>query len=340
MQIDIKPGFYKKPIWLIPIIAFFAALIYYFISKASFGAAKNVFGYTHEISLLLIGFIILADGLKYQRRKEFIEGIPTSKIRSVPMGFSELSGVARQKFDLKSPLTNAVCVFYRFTIERKSVNKKNRRTWMWELIKEKTSTIYFYIEDETGQILVDPMDAEAVLPVDYRYVETQGTLTSTPVELRYTEWYIEPGDKLYILGTVRKFKDAVGDRREKLTERLRQLKENKEKLKGFDTNKDGNIDAEEWDKARESVEQELVEEELKNPVVLEDDVVVAKGDVENTFFISDRSEKELTQKLFLKSILFGLGGTLLIIIILTSLLARSHILPRDLVIPWDKIYKG
>ncbi|MEW6482511.1 MAG: GIDE domain-containing protein [bacterium] len=233
------------------------------------------------------------------------------------MGFAELTGKAKQRFPLKSPLTYTDCVYYRFTIEKEQEDSEGRS--YWEVVKEEKSTNYFYIEDDTGKILVDPLDAEAILPVDYQHVDATGG-----GEIRYTEWYIQPDEQVYVLGTVRKFKDAVLDRKKKLRERLRSLKKDKEKLKQFDVDKNGQISIEEWDKAREQIEQGLFEEELKQPQKPEDDIVIAKGDTEKTFVISDKSEKEVRKELGIENIaLIFIMGFCLLITMGISLLAKS-----------------
>ncbi|MDI6735416.1 MAG: hypothetical protein QME42_04345 [bacterium] len=77
-----------------------------------------VFGYIHEIVFILIGPGLFFYGFFKLKKKRLIEDIPTSKIRSVAMGFAEIKGKARQKIPLKSPLTSADCVYYKFLVEK------------------------------------------------------------------------------------------------------------------------------------------------------------------------------------------------------------------------------
>lgn len=339
MYISINPQYYKKLFWIIPAGAILLVVICLLLGIVSFSEARNLFGYAHEIPLILVGFYVFLNGFERYRKKRLVENIPTSKIRSVAMGLSELMGKAKQSAiggPLKSPITHTDCVYYRFLIEKERRGYKGRR--YWTVVNEGNSTNYFYIEDETGKILVDPLESEVILPKDYEYVDEEIVGISS-YRKRYTEWYIQPGEQVYVLGTVMKFKDDVLARKEKLIERLRQLKEDKEKLKKFDINKNGQISVEEWDKAREAIEQKLLEEELKQPSEPEDDIVIAKGDNEKTFIISDHSEKEVTKKIGIKSIYLILGGCCLIIGMFASLLARTGFLPESLIIPWEKFYK-
>lgn len=323
---------FRRSFLFIPVVALLAlagTIIVCTLGKVSF---KETFGYIHEVLLILVGFYVFLNGFVQYKKKRLVENIPTSKIRSVAMGLSELIGNTEQKFPLKSPLTHTDCVYYRFAIEEERRDFKGTR--YWKVVNKGNSANYFYIKDDTGEILVDPLDAEVILPVDYEYVDTIGERRK-----RYTEWYIQPGEQVYVLGTVRKFKDAVLDRKEKLKERLRKLKEDKERLKQFDIDKDGQISIEEWDKAREQIEQELFEEELKQPQEPKDDIVIAKGDIEKTFIISDRSKKEVSKKIGIKSILLIFIGFCLVVGMCASLLARSSFLPQKFAIPWKNFYE-
>lgn len=268
-----------------------------------------------EILGLCIGAYLFFYGFIEIRKKRFIESIPTSKIRSVAMGLCEIAGTAKEKVLLKSPLTNTECVYYRFLVEKEVSDSKGNRSW--RTVKKGSSTNYFYVEDGTGNILVDPLGAEMMLIKDYRNIEKKGIFAP---KMRYTEWYIKPGDYTYVLGTVKKFKDAEQEHKEKLLARIRELKEDKDKLMQFDADKDGQISVEEWDTARQALEQTLIEEELKNPQAGGDDLVMAKGDAEKTFIVADRDERDLARHYSWKSTGFVVGGGLLIVVMLALIL--------------------
>ncbi|MFH1563900.1 MAG: GIDE domain-containing protein [Nitrospirota bacterium] len=327
----------KRNVWFylpVSIVAF--TCLYIFFSHTSTGI-EDVMGYIHEIVFILIGLGLFFYGFFKLKKKRLIEDIPTSKIRSVAMGFGEVKGTARQKMPLQSRLTHTECVYYKFLIEEERRDSKGRSSWV--TVDEGSSTEYFYIEDETGKILVDPLDAEVILPYDYRQIglDDGGLLMNR--RKRYTEWYITPGEEIYVLGNVQKFKDALAGRKEKLILKLQELKQNKEKLMQYDTNKDERIDITEWDIAVEKTKQELFEEEIKKTGDMEDDIVITKGEIEKTFIISDMSEKRLVRKMAIQGYLCISSGFCIIIIITTSLLARSGLFPGYLIIPWEIFYR-
>jgi hypothetical protein len=297
-----------------------------------FGSNFDLFDFTHETGLIIAGIFLLDFGFKELHKKWLIQQTPTSKIRAVAMGISEICGLAKQKFPLKSPITFTDCVYYKFLIEKEGKGSKGQHTW--SKINEGRSTNYFYVEDSTGKILVDPLDCEPILSRDYRSIGTD--LTGT---YRYTEWYLKPDDYVYILGNVRKFMENVDQHKQKLIEALQKLKQDKERLKQFDKDGDGQISETEWDEARNKVEQELIEKELKEPVNTDDDIVIAKGDLEKTFIIADRGEREVARKFSLLSMLATSGGIVLILGMAVSIIARCGLLPASLAIPWHLFYK-
>src|SRR5881409_2538250 len=103
--------------------------------------------------LIVFGFIVL-------RRKRLLENVPTSRIRSVAMGFAELAGRAKNRTPLAAPFSDIPCVYYRFLVEEERQGRRGRE---WTTIDQGQSSDPFYLQDETGALLVDPSGAEAVL---------------------------------------------------------------------------------------------------------------------------------------------------------------------------------
>jgi hypothetical protein len=322
---------------LIPMVAAMALPLCAISDLTLLNRTDSVFGLAHELVVSGGGLFFFFFGFAQLRKKRLVENTPTSKIRSVAMGINEVTGFARERAPLKSPLSGASCVFYKFKME-KEVRRSKGGTY-WQTVNEGCSANYFYIEDGTGKLLVDPLYAETMLLEDYENISGATGIFSGN-RMRYTEWYIAPGDYVYILGTVRKFKDMVQDRKDRLIEKLRKLKEDRERLlKEFDADKDGQISAEEWDRARSAMEQELLEEEQKNPPAIEDDIVIAKGDAEKTFILSDRDETDVTHKLGWWSFGSTALGFLLVIVMAVSILARCGFMPDYCIIPWRAFYR-
>ena len=261
---------------------------------------------------LVIGVLIFTLGFELLRQKRLMENIPRSKARSAAMGLAEVQGRAAPYVWLKSPLTTTDCVYYKFLVEK---YEQQGRSSHWKVVNEGCSTNFFYVEDETGKILVDPVEAELHLTSDYRYTGTEIGSSRDPgifgfsnlyggQRMRYTEWYITPADKIFAIGTIKKWKSAFEDHKFKVAEKLKAIKENKERLKKFDLDGNDQIDCDEWEAARQQAEQDLLREELDRPQQMEDDVVVTRDPSNNIMIISDQDQRQVIRK---KKIYAGLS---------------------------------
>lgn len=283
---------------------------------------------------------IFFDGFKKWRRKRLIENIPTSKIRSMAMGLVELQGKALERvLLLKGPLTGKNCVFYKYQIERFEHRGKSSR---WITIAGETScNSPFYLDDNTGKVLIDPKGVETHLKnPDFQY--ESGRISDIPSHievflqkneiqyksffgkhrLRFREWLICPGDEIYVLGAVRKNESFISDFKLRLSEELRKIKTNPEEMKKIDTDNDGTVSVSEWEAAVQITRANLMEQELQNTnTPPETNLVIAKGDEDTIFILSEKSEKELTESLYWWSIGEIAGGAALAIFCLYFLIA-------------------
>jgi hypothetical protein len=236
-----------------------------------------------SLIIITFGICVFIFGLYLFKKKRLIEDIPTSKIRSIAMGLVEIYGkiVPADKI-LTSPFTQKNCVYYRYLIERLENSEKSSK---WVKIKEGEDRTLFYLQDETGKVLVDPKGAEIDIPPSFEF--TSGIGKDPPQQIknflqankisfegflginktmRFREYILEPNNNLYIMGT-------AGD---------------------------NPFMEEGW--AQTGIE----------------DVMIQKG--ENIYYISDKSEKEVVKRLGWQSVLSILGGALLIVFGVLNLL--------------------
>lgn len=282
-----------------------------------------IMGFAFGIFFFLWGFSRL-------RRRRLIENIPTSTIRSLAMGLVELAGTAKSKTLLKAPFTGKDCVFFRYTIER--LEQRGRST-EWVVVAEgDSSTSPFFLNDTTGSVLILPKDAELFLPVNYEFMNGWSNPLSDNLidflqkckvaykslfitrSFRFREWLICDGQQVYVLGTAKECLSYYGQHHSRLIGRLEELKNNAEKIAEADVNKDGAIDHMEWDAVVARVEQEVLEEGLKSGVALSGpEIMVAKGEEEKVFIISNYSQKDLNNKLFWEALGGILGGVAIVL---------------------------
>lgn len=253
-------------------------------------------------------------GLKNFRKKNLIEDIPTSKVRSIAMGPVELQGKARGIYKLVSPYAKMECVYYIDSVEVLIKDKEGSR---WKEVSRICSNLPFYLEDDTGRVIVNP------LFVDFHFEPRFTTFDNSSMhDRRIREWFILDRESVYLMGTAQSTKNIAQEFKAKFDEALRKLKNDKENLMRFDANKDGVIDVFEWDNAAEQVKQELLEKELaaagdkQLPAI-----TIGKFQDEDIFIISEKSEKELVKHLFWKAAGFISASLIIFFVIMSVLLS-------------------
>ena len=170
--------------------------------------------------LTIVGIGLFVWALFSFRKKRLIENVPTSKIRSIAMGLVEIYGevVPVMGNILKSPFSQNDCVYYKYKIDELQSSGKSTH---WITIKKGWDYHNFYLKDDTGMVLVDPLDAKIDIPVDNVFksslgkdppekviqflkasnIAFEGRLFGINKTMRYTEYFIAPKDKLYVMGT-------------------------------------------------------------------------------------------------------------------------------------------
>jgi hypothetical protein len=152
-------------------------------------------------------------------RHKLMSTTQTSLVRDLKSGPAEVTGrVIAKDQTLSSPWSNRKCVHYRFHVEEDSHKG-------WLPIINDTSTSSFWVADETGEIEIlfnhnvpgehpemdlqidrnsksgfgNDASSQLVNLLKSKYgKDTQGRIFNR--KLRYTETFLEPGDKVYVFG--------------------------------------------------------------------------------------------------------------------------------------------
>ena len=157
------------------------------------------------------GLYLFFRGFDLLRRKRWIEDTPVTKISAAAMGQIKVLGKATGPYTLLSPLAGVDCYYY------KAVAWDGRSTEDDQTLEGRTTeTLFapFFVEDETGRIMIDPLDAQLDLPCEYdeavagesmsqctrRFLRRHGLSTSG--DTRVSEYAIKPGDSLLAFGTL------------------------------------------------------------------------------------------------------------------------------------------
>src|SRR6476469_5908840 len=110
------------------------------------------------------GVYLFYRGFRILQRRRLILNTPTSKIRSASIGLVEVSGLAVGPHTLVAPITGAACFYYRTVAWQLKKSGKNEK---WEIVAEECMHLPFYLDDNTGCVLVDPQDAEMDIHRDF-----------------------------------------------------------------------------------------------------------------------------------------------------------------------------
>jgi hypothetical protein len=163
------------------------------------------------------GVYLFYRGFRILQRKRLIMDTPTSKIRSASMGLVEVNGLAVGPYTMIAPVTGVPCYYYRTMAWRWEQHGKSSE---WVKVADESQHVAFYLDDNTGKLLVNPQGAEMDIHRDF-HEEYSGSFFSSTVDvplnvatflsrhaistdkkLKIEEYCIKPKNSLFILGTL------------------------------------------------------------------------------------------------------------------------------------------
>ena len=259
------------------------------------------------IVLVVFGVIIFVSGFKKMHKYLIIKDIPTSKIRSLAIGLVELFGKVNIDKPIKTPFSKVDTVFYKYVVKeytRHESTSKNGHTttYSWDIIYSDSSLTPFYLEDETGKVLVNPEGADAKISLKKVFLEKRG---------------MKFGDMLSMIKKAFKGELKTKDLNVSNLEEISLEREHK--IFKIERAREG--DRKYYEYYILPGEQLYVLGTAKNPENQLNKVIIAKGENEKTFILSEKSEKELLKSMFwsiigifVLSILLIVGGVVLFFI--------------------------
>jgi len=156
----------------------------------------------------LTGLYLYFKGFEILQRKRWIEDTPITKIAAAAMGPVKVFGKATGPYTLLSPLAGADCYYYRAVAWGGSDAENDQPQG------SATEILFapFFVEDETGRLMVDPRGAAIELPTEYneqvsgdsmdecsrRFLRRHGLSTHSVTTV--SEYAIKPGDPILVLG--------------------------------------------------------------------------------------------------------------------------------------------
>jgi hypothetical protein len=172
--------------------------------------AAGVIGLGMGVYLFFHGFALL-------QRRRLILDTPFSKIRSASLGLVEVSGLAVGPYTISAPVSERPCFYYHTLVwewKKQGDDKK------WVKVVSECVHVPFFLDDNTGRVLVDPRGAELDIHRDFHeefcdsffstrdpapdsvrnFLARHGIVTNN--KIRVEEFCVKPKNALFILGTL------------------------------------------------------------------------------------------------------------------------------------------
>ncbi len=156
-------------------------------------------------------------------RKQFLtENFPTIPIKGVFMGLVEVCGKGHSSNPLVTPFSATPSIFYRWEIYEKwqKTNSKGAKTTGWESIARGSDVQIFTLQDETGEIRINPSHAKIEgAEIFRREITTEHPLyyecaprseVSGSLRIRrFVEHAVSVNSTVFIVGQAKERKDRV-----------------------------------------------------------------------------------------------------------------------------------
>jgi len=144
------------------------------------------------------GVFLVRSAFDRVQQMRTIERIPRVSVSALIPGEANLSGSVslHEGKVLHGPRSGAPCVYYHYTVERKT--RDSDGDTKWETIENRHAFVPFVLTDESGSIVVHPERlGEMTVSLASRYSQTVG-------DLRYNENRIDPGMTVFAMGLARR----------------------------------------------------------------------------------------------------------------------------------------
>jgi len=165
----------------------------------------------------VVGVVLFLRGFQMLQFKRLIMNTPASKIRSASLGLVEVSGTAQGATTMPAAITGQACYYYRAVAWQLRQSGRNRE---WRQVANESLYVPFFVQDSTGQLLVDPQGADLDLQRNFkdefdtsffssnrampenvaRFLLRNGV--SFTESTRVEEYCIKPDNPLFVFGTL------------------------------------------------------------------------------------------------------------------------------------------
>lgn len=232
-----------------------------------------------------VGTVMFLVGWSQWRAARRIEDTPRSKVSSLALGCVHLEGRAVSDAPLTAPVSGRRCVYWDYEIDKESDDPDVE----WESVASDWSAgETFYLEDETGRVLVDPTGAglEIGFGRDFEgppfrgrlrdVLQKQGIFPERGRKYRFTETVIAVGARIFVQGVAQGRQELEAGARACIVETLAAIEDEPQNRARYETDGDGLLTGAGRDAARRDAARMCVGD-LKEDVVVARDALDACG---------------------------------------------------------------
>jgi hypothetical protein len=163
------------------------------------------------------GVYLFYRGFRTLQRERLIRDTPASKIRSASIGLVEISGLAVGPYTMPAPISGLPCYYYHTSAWQWQRRGKNSE---WVKVADESLHVPFFLDDNTGRLLVDPRGADMDLHCDFKEEFSNSFFSSSlgvpanvsnflarhgvsdDKRVKVEEYCIKPKNALFVLGTL------------------------------------------------------------------------------------------------------------------------------------------
>jgi hypothetical protein len=145
-------------------------LALHFILSAALPSQAHPEGMNYLLFILMFGagIYLFVRGFKVYWEFRVFRNLPVSSIRGLAMGLVRVRGRATGVETLLSPVTRQPCYYYSLRVAKWETDHKNRHYWRrWS---RDSDQVKFYLEDETGKVLLNPREADLELDKTFQQI--------------------------------------------------------------------------------------------------------------------------------------------------------------------------
>ncbi len=195
------------------------------ISTSDMAYAEAFYG-LFQLFFCLVGLVLMYLGVSSYLWARKIENIPTSKIRSIAVGLVEVKGTPRPAGTFINPISKKSCAYYNIVISYLPGTSTGTR---WVELFNESSPGKFYLEDDTGRILVQSesknmgvmprtefeeegkLSPEVIGFLNSRPETKKGLEAARGKRILVTEYCLDGSTELYVLGTAGQLEGASSE---------------------------------------------------------------------------------------------------------------------------------